>query len=128
MEFTDKQFPHEKMEVVQVAERFLAETAEILEQMPRGESSIKDQFKRAGDSVYLNTCEGAGRFSGPDKARFYDIARGSATECAAVLKILEIRKLAPEAMIERTRSELHRAVCMLTVLARKVRNRKASGF
>ncbi len=30
----------------------------------------------------LNTAEGAGRRSGKDKARFFDIARGSAEECA----------------------------------------------
>jgi four helix bundle protein len=37
--------------------------------------------------VTLNIAEGAGEFSKKEKARFYRMARRSATECAAVLDV-----------------------------------------
>jgi four helix bundle protein len=61
------------------------------------ERSAGDQLERASSSIVLNIGEGAGRFSGPDQARFFVIARGSATECAAVLDVLRVRRLATAA-------------------------------
>ena len=40
-------------------------------------------------SVLLNIAEGAGRFTKPDKRRFYWIARGSLFECVAILDFLQ---------------------------------------
>ena len=45
----------------------------------------------------LNIAEGAGRRSSPDKRRFYEIARDSTTETAAVIDVLAARKLATPA-------------------------------
>jgi four helix bundle protein len=48
----------------------------------------------------LNIAEGAGRGSAADK-RFYEMARGSATESAAALEVLRLRRLAdPERLVE----------------------------
>jgi len=41
--------------------------------------ALRDQLDRVSVSIVLNIAEGAGRFSPPDKGRFYSIARGSAT-------------------------------------------------
>ncbi len=41
----------------------------------------------------LNIAEGAGRHSKPDKQRFYEIAKGSATECASILDVLQLKGL-----------------------------------
>jgi four helix bundle protein len=46
----------------------------------------------------LNIAEGAGEFSPSEKARFYRMARRSATECAAILHVC--RRLA---LVEETR-------------------------
>jgi four helix bundle protein len=43
--------------------------------------------------VVLCIAEGAGRTSRQDKRRFYEMARGSATESAAVLDVLRLRQL-----------------------------------
>ena len=64
----------------------------------------------------LNTAEGAGRVGAADKARVYAMARGSAMECAAVLDVLRITRLAPVALCMRGRALLVRIVQMHTRL------------
>jgi four helix bundle protein len=54
---------------------------------------VKDQLERASLSVVLNIAEAGGRRSRRDKARYYAIARGSATETAALLDVLALRRL-----------------------------------
>ena len=53
-------------------------------------------------------------------ARFFAIARGSATECAAILDIVRARGLAPSAVTSRGRSLLVRVVQMLTRLCQRL--------
>lgn len=75
---------------------------------------LRDQLERASLSVVLNTAEAGGRRSRRDKARFYAIARGSATEVAALLDVLALRRLAPPAAIRAGRRLAIRVVQMLT--------------
>jgi four helix bundle protein len=56
----------------------------------RGSAELRDQLDRASASVVLNIAEGAGRWSWKDKRRFYAIARGSATETAAIVSLLSV--------------------------------------
>ncbi len=119
------EFAHERLEAFGVARAFLAEVGGLLRGLPRGESGIADQLRRAGDSVLLNLCEGAGRRAGKEKAHFYDIARASGTECAGALTVLEVRQLAALGAIARARALLHREVCMLVALARRARGDEA---
>ncbi len=114
-------FGHERLRAYAVAREFLADVAGLLANLPRGESGIADQLRRAADSVFLNLCEGAGRRAGKEKAHFYEISRGSGTECAAISDILLLRRLAAPAAVEAARERLHRLVCMLTALARRAR-------
>jgi len=58
--------------------------------------------------IVLNIAEGAGRF--------YAIARGSATECAAIVDIVIGRGLATAPACQQARSLLVRIVQMLTRL------------
>ena len=64
----------------------------------------------------LNTAEGCGRRSPADKGRFYSMARGSATECAAILDLLAARGLVDARLRNRARSLLVRVVQMLSRL------------
>ena len=94
------EFTHDRLRVYQLALEFLAAVAEFVGSLPRGESEIRDQLKRAADSVLLNTAEGA-----------------------AILDVFAIRTLAPSESVERARGILHQIVSILTVLARSARSR-----
>jgi four helix bundle protein len=107
-------FDAERLHVYQIALEFQVLSATLLPR--RGQSALRDQLDRASASILLNTAEGAGRFSRPDKARFYAIARGSATECAAIVDILLARGLAHAADCTRARNLLIRVVQMLSKL------------
>ena len=50
--------------------------------------SVRDQLDRASTSIPLNIAEGNGKFTGDDRCRFFDMARGSALESAAALDVL----------------------------------------
>jgi four helix bundle protein len=110
----EPRFDAEKLDVYRVALDFQALAAELLPR--RGQSVLRDQLDRASVSIALNIAEAAGRFSAPDKARFYGIARGSATECAAVLDVLLARGLTSASTYRRARGLLLRVVQMLTKL------------
>jgi len=47
----------------------------------RGSADLREQLGRASASIALNDAEGAGHVAKLDRARFFAIARGSATEC-----------------------------------------------
>ena len=64
----------------------------------------------------LNIAEGAGEFSPADKARFYRIARCSATESAACLDICHKLGLVGEKQFSSGREQLLRLVAMLVRL------------
>jgi len=80
-------FNHERLEVYSEAVVFIAWLSGILDSTPRL-GDVKDQLDRASVSVALNIAEGNGKYSAKDRCRFFDIAHGSALECAAGLDIL----------------------------------------
>ena len=81
---------------------------------------LRDQLERASLSAVLNTAEAGGRRSRRDKARFYAIARGSATEVAALLDVLALRRLAPPASIRSGRRLAIRVVQMLSRIEQRL--------
>ncbi len=87
----------------------------------RGAGPLRDQLHRASLSVVLNIAEGAGRNARPDKRRFYEIAKGSAAECAAALDVARLRGLAPEGAVREARGMALRATQMLSRLAGPLR-------
>ena len=72
-------------------------------------------------SIVNNLAEGAGRFSKPDKIRFYTTAIGSATESAAMFDVCLRRQLISAEAHERGRHLLERIVAMLIKLCRALR-------
>ena len=54
---------------------------------PALSANLRDQLLRASSSVVLNTAEGFGSASRGVKRRHYEIARGSAMECVAILDL-----------------------------------------
>ncbi len=84
-------FDHEKLNVYQEAIRFVDWADEILESIPKN-IAAHGQLDRASTSIPLNIAEGNGKYTAPDRCRFFDIARGSALECAACLDVLVAKK------------------------------------
>jgi len=81
---------------------------------------VRDQLERASLSVVLNIAEAGGRRSRRDKARYYAIARGSATEVGALLDVLALRRLAAPTSIRTGRRLAIRIVQMLTRMDQKL--------
>jgi four helix bundle protein len=111
-------FDHEKLEVYREAILFIVWLSALLEGTVRiGE--VKDQLDRASTSIALNIAEGNGKYTPKDRCRFFDIAHGSALECAAGLDILVARtKLTPD-QIRPGKERLHRVVRMLIGLIKR---------
>jgi four helix bundle protein len=80
-------FDHEKLEVYQASLSFIAWLEPVLQKAPKS-LAVADQLDRASTSIPLNIAEGNGKFTGADRCRFFDIARGSALESAAALDVL----------------------------------------
>jgi four helix bundle protein len=78
---------HENLDVYPCALRVLRLALHVTRSLPRAESELRDQLKRAAMSVPLNIAEGAGKPSTADRARYHGIARGSAMECGALLDV-----------------------------------------
>ena len=80
----------------------------------------RDELIRASQSIPRNIAEGNGKRSLPDRKRFFEIARGSALECAAVLDQLQIMTAFNEAETKEGKQILHRIVSMLTKMTKPV--------
>jgi four helix bundle protein len=84
--------------------------------VPAHHRVLQDQLERASLSSVCCIAEGAGRRSRRDKRRFYVMARGSASETAALIDVLRARRLAPEGACRTARSLAIRVVQMATKL------------
>ncbi len=112
-------FDHEKLNVYQVSLAFNGWVGEFLSSID-AKAAAKDQLDRAATSVPLNIAEGNGKFSTRDRARFFDIARGSALESAASLDVLVSRKLTTEAHVAAAKEQLVQIVNMLMGLLKRL--------
>ncbi len=111
-------FGHEQLEVYQESIAFIAWLSTLLEGTLRA-GDVKDQLDRASTSIPLNIAEGNGKYTSKDRCRFFDIAHGSALECASGLDILVARtKLTPE-QIRPGKESLQRIVRMLMGLIKR---------
>ena len=63
--------------------------------------------------MLLNIAEGNGKFSRRDRARFFDVARGSTLESAASLDVLASRKLITADQVDTGKEKLVQIVNML---------------
>ena len=116
-------FDHERLEVYQLALEFVTVADEITNNLPKGRHYLVDQLRRAATSVVLNIAEGAGEFSPAEKARFYRMARRSATECAAVLDICLSIGVEPEEQLDEGKGILVRVVGMMTRMVKSCERR-----
>ncbi len=105
-------FHHEKLTVYQRALEFASWSQGLIESLTK-RTSTRDHLERAGDSIALNIAERNGKFSQKDRARFFQIAHGSALECSACLDFLVARRWCASSAITRGKSILEEIVKML---------------
>ena len=82
------------------------------------DAKLRDEATRAAKSACLNTAEGAGRVSRPDKCRAFAIARGEAVEAAAAVEIAAAAGDADEVAAADCLPIADRLVALLTGLLR----------
>lgn len=114
-------FDHEKLDVYQLELSFISWVTPLLAKVKQSGSSARtaeviDQLDRASLSALLNTAEGNGRRQRQTRAKFFDDARGSVTECAACLDALVAKGVCGEPEIEEGKQLLLRIASMLTKL------------
>jgi four helix bundle protein len=108
---------HEKLEVYQVSLEFITWTMPFLHRLPAN-ASVRNQLDRASTSVPLNIAEGNGKFTAPDRCRFFDNARGSALESSACLDVMLAKGFVDAAEIQAGKAMLVKIVSMLFGLIR----------
>ncbi len=109
---------YERLDVYQCAIKFLSLATEVSNGLPKGQANLADQIRRASMSIPLNIGEGAGKRTKPDCRKYFDIARGSAMECAAAVDVCRTLELINADKATQAKELLHRIVAMLTKLAR----------
>lgn len=113
------QFDHEKLKVYEQSLQFVAIVTELLEQIPKS-LAAHNQLDRASTAIPLNIAEGTGKWTIPDRCRFYDIARGSALECAACLDVLVVKRLLSAQDVADSKRILLAVVSMLVGLTKAI--------
>ena len=109
-------FDHEKLDVYRLSIDYVAYSYAIATRLAGNNRHARDQWLRAAQSIPLNIAEGNGKHSLKDRSRFFDIARGSAFECAAIHDILSVCNAIVEDENRTGKSQLRRIVAMLTKL------------
>jgi len=112
------QFDHEKLNVYYEALDFVGHATELLERVPK-RAAVYDQLDRASTAIPLNIAEGTGKFTPPDRCRYYNTARGSALECDACLDVLVVKKILKQEITE-AKAVLIKVVSMLVGLIKAV--------
>lgn len=105
-------FHHEKLIVYQRSLEFAAWSQVLIDSLTK-KTATRDHLERAGDSIALNIAEGNGKFSLKDRARFFQIAHGSALESAACLDLFVARGCCEEDAIANGKLILEEIVKML---------------
>jgi len=108
-------FDHEKLDVYQESLAFVAWLEPLLQKLPKS-GAVRDQLDRASTSIVLNLAEGNGKFTSPDRCRFFDISRGSALERAAALDVLASQGRCELSVVVSGKERLRRIVSMLVGL------------
>ena len=116
-------FDHERLDAYKLQLQFIEWVTPLLEEALQKTSGkpreVCDQIDRASLSCLLNTAEGNGRRQGQARAKFFDDARGSATECAGCLDALVAKKIFGPDRIAEGKALLFRIVSILCKLVER---------
>ena len=112
-------FDFEKLQVYTKAKAFNKKVDQYLKEN-KPNRTTKDQLRRASFSIMLNIAEGSGRFTNPDRRRFYIIARGSLFECVAIFDYLNELEIVTDEWYQNIYVELEELSKMLYSLIRSL--------
>ncbi len=110
-------FDHERLDIYRLSIDYVAFSFPIARTLQGVNRQARDQWLRAAQSIPLNIAEGNGKQSLKDKNRFFEIACGSALECAAIQDVLVVSGGIDAATCGPPKAKLKRIVAMLTRLA-----------
>ena len=116
---TEPIFDHERLDVYRLAIQYVTWSYRIAKLLNGPERHARDQWLQAAQSIPLNIAEGNGKQSLKDKNRFFEIARGSALECAAIHDILTAFEAIDSDLNRDGKTKLKRIVSMLTRLIQR---------
>jgi len=108
-------FDHEKLHVYQESLKFIEWLQGIMERIPKG-MAVYGHLDCASTSIPTNIAEGNGKFTEKDRCKYFDIARGSALECASALDILVAKTIFSREEAEEGKYILQNIVSMLVGL------------
>ena len=112
-------FDHERLDVYRLSIDYVAFSHQIAKTPGGINRQVRDQWLRAAQSIPLNIAEGNGKQSLKDKNRYFEIARGSALECAAIHDVLRVFDAIDDETNRHGKSNLKRIVSMLTRLVQR---------
>jgi four helix bundle protein len=112
-------FDHEQLLAYQRSIQFVAWSSQLLEKIPT-KLAVCDQLDRASTSAPLNIAEGNGKYTAPDRCRYFENARGSALECAACLDVLVAKGKSTTDQVQEGKEVLNEIVCLLIGLVRSI--------
>ena len=107
---------HEKLDVYQLAINYVAWVFQRAEKLNGAHRHARDQWLRASQSIPLNIAEGNGKSTAADRRKFFEIARGSALECAAVQDVLFVCNALDKEEHTTRKNEIDRMAIMLSRL------------
>ena len=107
-------FDHEKLKVYQLAIEFVTWSETLLEECQGKAASAKRHLEEASSSIPNNIAEGNGKWSKKDRKKFFEVARGSALECASCLDILVAKRRISGDRVIQGKEQLRSIVNLLT--------------
>jgi four helix bundle protein len=110
-------FSHDRLDVYRLSLEYVAWAISLCRELSGEHRYSKDQLMRASQSIPMNIAEGNGKGTRRDKTRFFEIARGSALECAAIQDVLEVADGLTSERSAAGKALLVRIVSMLTKLS-----------
>ncbi|OGU32080.1 MAG: four helix bundle protein [Ignavibacteria bacterium GWA2_35_9] len=108
-------FDHEKLRVYQYSLDFTEWVGILLNEISQ-KISVCEHLDEASTSIPLNIAEGNGKFTSKDRCKYFDIARGSALECASSLDVLVRRRKVEQTRVIDGKQLLSNIVSMLVGL------------
>jgi four helix bundle protein len=124
-------FDHERLDVYKLELSFIAWVTGLIKDVKKAPdvsvAEVCDQLDRSSLSSLLNTAEGNGKRQRHLRARYFDDARGSATESAACLDAIVAKGAVIPERVQAGKEMLVRIVQMLTKMVERFSNAVSEG-